>query len=217
MILSGIALYYGDNYIILEFKTEVTVIVIFPAYHFTDQQLDSSSHDSQCHHRQSPEHKHVVKVALQRKHTDPGPTRQHPRIKYKRRSVPTPKDQADVSSLVHEPWYHGDISWEDAEERLETQDSDCFLVRKSQSQPGEYVLSVSFGGVIKHYPICVQNQCCEIEGTETPFKSLDELIVYYKSKYISTQEDVLTTPCIRPTLTPCKKQPPPMVEGCDVM
>ena len=131
--------------------------------------------------------------------------------------TPRPIHRAGFTPYVQEPWYHGDISWEEAEERLKVQGSDCFLVRKSQSKPGKYDLSVSFGGVIKHYPICVQNQCCEIEGTETPFKSLDELIVCYKSKYISTQEDVLTTPCLRPTLTPRKKQPPPMVEGCDVM
>ena len=51
----------------------------------------------------------------------------------------------DVSIIVEEPWYHGDISWEDAEQRLNAQDSDCFLMRKSQSQPGKYVLSVSYG------------------------------------------------------------------------
>lgn len=119
--------------------------------------------------------------------------------------TPRPIHRADFTPYVQKPWYHGDISWEEAKERLKVQGSDCFLVRKSQSQPGKYDLSVSFGGVIKHYPIRVQNQCCEIEGTETSFKSLDKLIVYYKNNYISTQEDVLTTPCQRPTLTPCKK------------
>ena len=125
-------------------------------------------------------------------------------MKYKRRSVPTPKYQADVSSLVHEPWYHGDISWEDAEERLEAQDSDCFLVRKSQSQPGEYVLSVSFGRVIKDFGICIrkESQCYEVEGAEKQFSSLEELIFFYKDHYLTVDGMMLTTPCPPPRLKP---------------
>lgn len=125
-------------------------------------------------------------------------------MKYKRRSVPTPKYQADVSSLVHEPWYHGDISWEDAEERLEAQDSDCFLVRKSQSQPGEYVLSVSFGRIIKDFGICIrkESQCYEVEGAEKQFSSLEELVAFYKDHYLTVDGMTLTTPCPPPRLKP---------------
>ena len=125
-------------------------------------------------------------------------------MKYKRRSVPTPKYQADVSSLVHEPWYHGDISWEDAEERLEAQDSDCFLVRKSQSQPGEYVLSVSFGRIIKDFGICIrkESQCYEVEGAEKQFSSLEELVAFYKDHYLTVDGMMLTTPCPPPRLKP---------------
>ena len=44
----------------------------------------------------------------------------------------SPCYQADVSTVIHEPWYHGDISWRVTEERLNKQDSDRFLVRKSR-------------------------------------------------------------------------------------
>ena len=146
----------------------------------------------------------MVKIKLERKHTDPGPTRQHSRMKYKRRSVPTPKYQADVSCLVQHPWYHGDISWEDAEERLEAQDSDCFLVRKSQSEPGKYVLSVSYGGVVKDFGICIhkEDQCYEVEGAAEPFSSLEELVAFYKDHYLTVDGVMLITPCPRPRLKP---------------
>ena len=63
--------------------------------------------------------------------------------------------RADNDSLVQKPWYHSDISWEKSVERLKAQDSDCFLVKKSQSQPGKYVLCVSYGEDIKPHTICV--------------------------------------------------------------
>ena len=115
-----------------------------------------------------------------------------------------PRFAADVSILVEEPWYHGDISWEDAEERLNAQDSDCFLVRKSQSQPGKYVLSVSYGGVVNHFPVCKEDQHYEVEGTENPFTSLSELVAFYKNHFLSPDEEMLTTHCPRPRLTPRK-------------
>ena len=125
-------------------------------------------------------------------------------MKYKRRSVPTPKYQADVSCLVQHPWYHGDISWEDAEERLEAQDLDCFLVRKSQSEPGKYVLSVSYGGVVKDFGICIhkEDQCYEVEGAAEPFSSLEELVAFYKDHYLTVDGVMLITPCPRPRLKP---------------
>ena len=114
----------------------------------------------------------------------------------------TPLFIADVSTYVHEPWYHGDISCDVAEERLEAQDSDCFLVRKSRSQPGNYVLSLSYGKVMKHFVIRKENRRYEVEGTEKSFGSLQELIAYYKEHYLTTDWERLTTPCPPQRLNP---------------
>ena len=113
------------------------------AYHFTEQQLDNSNHESPNGRCQSPE-----QVKLERKHSDPGPTRQHSPMKN-----PTPSHKCDSFSLVEEPWYHGDCSWEEAKEKLIAEDPECFLVRKSQSQPEKYGLSVSYGEVMRHFTI----------------------------------------------------------------
>ena len=62
--------------------------------------------------------------------------------------------RADNGSLVQNPaWYHGDTSWEVAAERLETQDSDCFLLSKSRSQPGKYVLNLTVDGMTLTTPL----------------------------------------------------------------
>ena len=122
-----------------------------------------------------------------------------------RRSV-----RADNDSLVQKPWYHGDITWEDSEERLRAQDSDCFLVRKSQHQEEKLVISVRYGQEVKHHTVGTKYQYYEVEGTEKPFSSMDELIAYYQHHFLSTEEELLTIPCPRPTLTPHMKQPPQM-------
>ena len=103
-------------------------------------------------------------------------------------------------SLADVPWYHGSISWHVAKERLTKQDSDCFLVRKSQSQPGKYCLSVMYGGVIKHFVIRKKDQWYKVEGTEKQFSSLQELVAHYKKHYLSTDWEMLTTPCPSPLL-----------------
>ena len=45
-------------------------------------------------------------------------------------------------------WYHGPISREDAERLLTSQNNGTFLIRDSQSFPGDYTLSV---GLVKVY------------------------------------------------------------------
>ena len=128
---------------------------------------------------------------------------------------PTPtirsEARADVSEFVEEPWYHADISWKVAEERLNALGSDCYLVRKSQSEEGKYILSVRYGGVIKHHPICVQDERYEVEGTKKQFSTLKQLIAYYKQRHLSTEWEKLVTPCSPPRLTPSKEKSPPIM------
>ena len=130
---------------------------------------------------------------------------------------PTPtirsEARADISDFVEEPWYHGKISWKVAEERLNALGSDCFLVRKSQSEEGKYILSVRFGseGDIKHHPICVQDERYEVEGTKKQFSTLKQLIAYYKQRHLSTEWEKLVEPCSPPRLTPSREESPPIM------
>ena len=130
------------------------------------------------------------------------------RAKY---ASPTPltkfSGQADVSTLVREPWYHGDIPWQVAKERLNKQKSDCFLVRKSQSQPGKYIISVRYGGEVKHHIVRKENQHYEVEGTKKPFDSISKLVSHYKTHYLSPEGETLSTVCSS-RLKPHKKHPP---------
>lgn len=125
---------------------------------------------------------------------------------------PTPtirsEARAEISDFVEEPWYHGDISWTVAEERLKALSSECFLVRKSKSEEGKYILSVRYGGVTKHHRICVQNQRYEVEGTKKQFSTLQQLIAYYKQHRLSTEWERLVKPCSPPRLMPSKKGTP---------
>ena len=103
--------------------------------------------------------------------------------------------RGDVPCHVDNPWYHGNITSLEAEKRLKTENSDCFLVRRSQSKPGNYSLSVKYKGVVRHF--LVHNECeyYEVGGTETRFSSLEELVDHYKYNYLSAKGEKLTTPC----------------------
>lgn len=118
------------------------------------------------------------------------------RAKY---ASPTPRTkfsgQADISTLVREPWYHGDIPWQVAKERLNKQKSDCFLVRKSRSQPGKYVISVKYAGEVKHHTVREENQHYEVEGTKKQFHSMSVLVSHYKTHCLSPEGAKLLSFC----------------------
>ena len=130
------------------------------------------------------------------------------RAKY---ASPTPRTkfsgQADISTLVCEPWYHGDIPWQVAKERLNKQKSGCFLVRKSQSQPGKYVISVKWGEV-KHHTVREENQHYEVEGTKKRFHSMSALVSHYKTHCLSPEGETLLSFCSS-RLKPHEKHLPP--------
>ena len=117
---------------------------------------------------------------------------------------------ADNTILVQNPWYHSTISRKEAERRLTEQDLDCFLVRKSRRQAGKYILSVSYGEVIKHHTIREKNQHYEVEGTGQSFSPLSELVAFYKSHFLSANEEMLVSPCPHPRLMPRRDTLPGM-------
>lgn len=79
-----------------------------------------------------------------------------------------------------ERWFHGHLSGKDAEKLiLEKGKNGSFLVRESQSKPGDYVLSVRTDDKVTHVMIRCKDNKYDVGGGEK-FDSLTDLIEYYR-------------------------------------
>lgn len=88
-----------------------------------------------------------------------------------------PLNSADPTT---ERWFHGHLSGKDAEKLiLDKGKNGSFLVRESQSKPGDYVLSVRTDDKVTHVMIRCHEKFYDVGGG-MKFDSLSELIEYYK-------------------------------------
>lgn len=79
-----------------------------------------------------------------------------------------------------ERWFHGHLSAKEAERlMLERGKNGSFLVRESQSKPGDFVLSVRTDDRVTHVMIRSQDNKYDVGGGPK-FDSLSDLIEYYK-------------------------------------
>ncbi|XP_064555475.1 tyrosine-protein phosphatase corkscrew isoform X1 [Drosophila montana] len=77
-------------------------------------------------------------------------------------------------------WFHGNLSGKEAEKLiLERGKNGSFLVRESQSKPGDFVLSVRTDDKVTHVMIRWQDKKYDVGGGES-FATLSELIEHYK-------------------------------------
>ncbi|KAL7743428.1 hypothetical protein ACLKA6_018570 [Drosophila palustris] len=77
-------------------------------------------------------------------------------------------------------WFHGNLSGKEAEKLiLERGKNGSFLVRESQSKPGDFVLSVRTEHNVTHVMIRWQDKKYDVGGGES-FATLSELIEHYK-------------------------------------
>ncbi|KAJ8892436.1 hypothetical protein PR048_005016 [Dryococelus australis] len=77
-------------------------------------------------------------------------------------------------------WFHGHLSGKEAEKLiLKKGKNGSFLVRESQSKPGDYVLSVRTDDKVTHVMIRCHDNSYDVGGGEK-FDSLSELIEHYK-------------------------------------
>ncbi|CAL1530188.1 unnamed protein product [Lymnaea stagnalis] len=92
------------------------------------------------------------------------------KLKYPMASVdPTP-----------ERWFHGHLTGREAERLLlEKGKNSSFLVRESQSKPGDFVISVRCEDRVTHVKIRCQGSKYDVGGGEL-FDSLSELVEHYK-------------------------------------
>ncbi|XP_078252251.1 SHC-transforming protein 3 isoform X2 [Rhinoraja longicauda] len=101
------------------------------------------------------------------------------------KTSPVPSDNPHLSRTVtdamkacleEEPWYHGEMSRKDAEELLST-DGD-FLVRKSTTNPGSYVLTGMHNGQAKHLLLVDPNGI--VRTKDHVFESISHLIYHHR-------------------------------------
>lgn len=79
-----------------------------------------------------------------------------------------------------ERWFHGHISGKEAEKQLmEKGKYGSYLVRESQSKPGDFVLSVKCEDKVTHVKIRRQNGKFDVGGGEQ-FNTLSDLVEHYK-------------------------------------
>uniref|UniRef100_A0A671UV93 GRB2 related adaptor protein b n=2 Tax=Sparus aurata TaxID=8175 RepID=A0A671UV93_SPAAU len=106
-------------------------------------------------------------------------------------------------SLLPYPWFAGRVSRLEAEKRLRWQDTGVFLVRESESAPGEFSVSVSYGDRVEHFRVLEGGgQYCIWEES---FCSLNRLVDFYRTHSIAAEKVI----CLRdPPASPHLLSPP---------
>ncbi|CAJ1053972.1 GRB2-related adapter protein-like [Xyrichtys novacula] len=92
-------------------------------------------------------------------------------------------------SLLPYPWFAGRLSRLNAEKRLRWQDPGVFLVRESESAPGEFSISVSYGDRVEHFRVLEGGGQYSI--WDESFCSLNRLVDFYRTHSIAVEKVVL--------------------------
>ncbi|NXT10985.1 GRAP protein, partial [Prunella fulvescens] len=87
-------------------------------------------------------------------------------------------------------WYAGRISRHLAEERLlQRNHLGAFLIRDSESAPGEFSLSVCYGKHVQHFKV-LRERNGKYFLWEEKFNSLNELVDFYRMTTISKEQQI---------------------------
>jgi growth factor receptor-binding protein 2 len=95
--------------------------------------------------------------------------------------------------MAEHSWYMANISRNDAEALLmkaENQDG-AFLVRRSESTPGEFSVSVRYENAVQHFKVLRDIKQGRYYLWTKKFNSLNELINYHRSNTISKTNSIL--------------------------
>jgi len=97
-----------------------------------------------------------------------------------------------ITMKPHE-WFHGKISRSKAEELLKQQAHDgAFLIRESESAPGDFSLSVKFKSEVQHFKV-LRDGAGKYFLWVVKFSSLNELVDYHRSASVSRTQNI----CLR--------------------
>ncbi|NWI37380.1 GRAP protein, partial [Picathartes gymnocephalus] len=87
-------------------------------------------------------------------------------------------------------WYAGRISRHLAEERLlQRNHLGAFLIRDSESAPGEFSLSVNYGKDVQHFKV-LRERNGKYFLWEEKFNSLNELVDFYRMTTVSKEQQI---------------------------
>ncbi|CAG0899676.1 unnamed protein product [Cyprideis torosa] len=86
-------------------------------------------------------------------------------------------------------WYYGRITRADAERLLEKKPEGSFLIRISESSPGDFSLSVKCGDSVQHFKVLRDAQG-KFFLWVVKFNSLNELVEYHRSASVSRSHDI---------------------------
>ncbi|XP_074846815.1 tyrosine-protein kinase FRK [Carettochelys insculpta] len=105
---------------------------------------------------------------------------------------------APVQSIEAEPWFFGPVTRADAEKQLlcPGNQAGAFLIRESESQKGEFSLSVFDGAAVKHYRIQKEDEEGFFLSKKKTFKTLNEFVDYHTT-YSDGLCVKLKNPCIK--------------------
>ncbi|XP_002734614.1 growth factor receptor-bound protein 2-like [Saccoglossus kowalevskii] len=94
-----------------------------------------------------------------------------------------------IEMKPHE-WFHGKISREKAEELLQLQSYDgAFLIRESESTPGDFSLSVKFKDGVQNFKI-LRDGAGKYFLWVVKFNSLNQLVDYHRTSSVSRSEQI---------------------------
>ena len=104
-----------------------------------------------------------------------------------------------LDSLEKHSWFHGNITRAEAELSLGSGINGSFLVRESESKPGQYSISLRYDGRVFHYRIHQDSSSKFFVTPESKFDTLPLLVVHH-----SKNPDGLTTTLHYPAPNPRK-------------
>jgi len=84
-----------------------------------------------------------------------------------------------VNSLEKHSWYHGQISRNAAEYLLSSGINGSFLVRESESSPGQLSISLRYDGRVYHYRVSQSTDSKYYVSTENRFPTIGELVHHH--------------------------------------
>ncbi|KAG1688011.1 Protein E(sev)2B [Nymphon striatum] len=91
--------------------------------------------------------------------------------------------------MKNHDWYYGRITRADAEKLLKKQEGGSFLIRVSESSPGDFSLSVKCGDGVQHFKI-LRDAYGKFFLWVVKFGSLNELVEYHRSASVSRTQDI---------------------------
>jgi len=86
-------------------------------------------------------------------------------------------------------WYYGRITRADAEKLLMNKHEGGFLIRVSESSPGDFSLSVKCGDGVQHFKV-LRDTSGKFFLWVVKFNSLNELVEYHRSASVSRSQDI---------------------------